>query len=119
MYGMCCVVYTTGLWLLLASYLELPVSTTHSTVGGVVGMAVAYGGADCVVWSASDDAFPFVGGVLAIVVSWVLSPAGSGLLSALLFLGVRAWVLKSEEPYARSLGIYPALVIVTVSVNRE
>lgn len=51
MYGLMCVVYTTALWLLLASYLELPVSTTHSTVGGVIGMAVAYGGGmDCIIW---------------------------------------------------------------------
>lgn len=34
MYGMLCVIAATGLWLILASYLELPVSTTHSVIGG-------------------------------------------------------------------------------------
>ena len=33
MYGMLCVIAATGIWLLLASYLELPVSTTHSVIG--------------------------------------------------------------------------------------
>ena len=36
-YGMLCVISATGLWLLLASYLELPVSTTHSVIGGDAG----------------------------------------------------------------------------------
>ena len=60
MYGNMCVVYTTGIWLLLASYLELPVSTTHSTIGGIVGMAMTYRGADCVVWYEEAEKFPFV-----------------------------------------------------------
>ena len=60
MYGNMCVVYTTGLWLLLASFFELPVSTTHSTIGGIVGMAMTYRGADCVVWYEEADLFPYL-----------------------------------------------------------
>ena len=60
MYGNMCVVYTTGIWLLLASYLELPVSTTHSTIGGIVGMAMTYRGPSCVVWHEDTDVFPFL-----------------------------------------------------------
>ena len=60
MYGNMCVVYTTGIWLLLASFLELPVSTTHSTIGGIVGMAMTYRGPDCVVWYEEADMFPYL-----------------------------------------------------------
>ncbi|CAN0423905.1 unnamed protein product [Ectocarpus sp. 12 AP-2014] len=60
MYGNMCVVYTTGIWLLLASFFELPVSTTHSTIGGIVGMAMTYRGADCVVWYEEADLFPYL-----------------------------------------------------------
>ena len=60
MYGNMCVVYTTGIWLLLASFFELPVSTTHSTIGGIVGMAMTYRGADCVVWYEEADMFPYL-----------------------------------------------------------
>ncbi|CAN0494017.1 unnamed protein product, partial [Scytosiphon promiscuus] len=60
MYGNMCVVYTTGIWLLLASFLELPVSTTHSTIGGIVGMAMTYRGPGCVVWYEEADLFPYL-----------------------------------------------------------
>ncbi|CAM9680133.1 unnamed protein product, partial [Sphacelaria rigidula] len=117
MYGMMCVVYTTGLWLLLASWLELPVSTTHSTVGGIVGMAMAYRGADCVLWHEDTNTFPFVGGISSIVASWALSPVFSGCFSVALFLFVRTFVLRSENSYNRSYYVFPLLVVATVAVN--
>lgn len=119
MYGMMCVVYTTGMWLLLASWLELPVSTTHSTVGGIVGMAMAYRGADCVNWYEKSDTFPYLTGISAIVASWVLSPVFSGILSVFLFGTVRTLVLRSEEAYRRSFWVYPVLVMATIAVNGE
>ena len=40
MYGMMCVLLAVGLWLVAATKLGFPVSTTHSTVGAVVGMSM-------------------------------------------------------------------------------
>ena len=45
-YGMLCAMLATGIWLLLATYLELPVSTTHSITGAVIGMSCVAGGFD-------------------------------------------------------------------------
>eukprot|EP00752_Nemacystus_decipiens_P014274 g12695.t1 len=117
MYGNMCVVYTTGVWLLLASFLELPVSTTHSTIGGIVGMAMTYRGADCVVWYEEADLFPYLKGVSAIVASWVLSPVLSGFIAVALFLFVRTFVLRSENSAKRAIWIFPFLVTATISVN--
>ncbi|CAM9475775.1 unnamed protein product, partial [Hapterophycus canaliculatus] len=70
MYGSMCIMYTTGMWLVLASYLELPVSTAHSSMGAVIGMVVAYdGGKNCIVWFEETDTFPFCRGICAILVS--------------------------------------------------
>lgn len=117
MYGMCCVVYTTALWLLIASYLEMPVSTTHSTVGAIIGMTMAFRGADCVNWNEENNVFPYIGGVSAIVVAWVISPVLSGIISVLLFTSVRQLVLRSFYAYERAFYVYWTLVAVTISVN--
>ncbi|CAM9130707.1 unnamed protein product [Pylaiella littoralis] len=117
MYGNMCVVYTTGIWLLLASYLELPVSTTHSTIGGIVGMAMTYRGPGCVVWYEEADLFPYLEGVSAIVASWVLSPILSGIIAVALFVIVRTFVLRSEHSLSRSMKVFPVLVMVTIAVN--
>lgn len=58
------------IWVMIATYVELPVSTTHSMVGGVIGFALAYGGADAVIWSAPRPDFPYVSGVVPIIISW-------------------------------------------------
>ena len=50
-YGMTCVIISVAIWLILASYFELPVSTTHSCVGGVIGMALMTRGSRCVIWN--------------------------------------------------------------------
>eukprot|EP01043_Picozoa_sp_COSAG02_P040162 COSAG02_NODE_3228_length_7136_cov_10.599631_7_plen_100_part_00 len=74
------VIFCTGVWLILATYYELPVSTTHSCVGGVIGIAVMAKGWGAVHWS----------GVANIVASWVVSPILTGLLGAALFFFVRS-----------------------------
>ncbi|CAN0397138.1 unnamed protein product [Pylaiella littoralis] len=117
MYGNMCVVYTTGLWLLLASYLELPVSTTHSTIGGIVGFAMTYRGADCVVWYEEADLFPYLEGVSAIVASWALSPIFSGIIAVCLFLFVRTFVLRCPNSHKRAIIVFPFLVLATIAVN--
>jgi sodium-dependent phosphate transporter len=33
MYGMLCALIAAGTWLIIATYLETPVSTTHSIIG--------------------------------------------------------------------------------------
>ncbi|CAB1100651.1 unnamed protein product [Ectocarpus sp. CCAP 1310/34] len=117
MYGNMCVVYTTGIWLLLASYFELPVSTTHSTIGGIVGMAMTYRGADCVVWYEEADLFPYLKGISAIVASWVLSPVLSAVIAVALFLFMRTFVLRSPDSHQRAIVVFPFLVTATIAVN--
>ena len=36
MYGMFCALCAAGVWLIVATYLEMPVSTTHSIIGCVL-----------------------------------------------------------------------------------
>ena len=106
---MLCVILSTGLWLAVATYYELPVSTTHSCVGGVIGIAVAAKGFGAVHWG-----YP---GVLKIAASWVVSPIVSGLLGAALFLFVRGSVLRQDAPLVKALALFPVLVWFTAFLN--
>ena len=60
MYGCMWVVLSVGAWLFLASYWEMPVSTTHSCVGGMIGMTWSLKGYQCIKWYVPSDNFPWI-----------------------------------------------------------
>ena len=118
MYGCMWVVLSVGLWLFLASFLEMPVSTTHSCVGGMIGMAWALGGSNCVIWYAPLSTFPYIGGVGGIVLSWFFSPILSAIIASSLFYGMRLVILRNDyENSARIYILYPVLVGTTITMN--
>jgi len=117
MYGCMWVVICVGGWLFIATYYEMPVSTTHSCVGGMIGMTIALAGTDCVIWYKQVDTFPYIGGVMGIVMSWIISPVFSGILSSLLFALVRSQVLRYNYESKRLNYVYPLLVGGTLTIN--
>ena len=117
MYGCMWVILSVGLWLFLASYYEMPVSTTHSCVGGMIGMALVLGGKDCVIWYKETDTFPYVGGVSGIVTSWFISPVFSGIISYIVFGLTRCLVLRHDFKTNRINILYPVLIGSTVTIN--
>jgi len=116
MYGNLAALTATGFWLLFASYMELPVSTTHSIIGGIVGFAITVD-TDAIVWSESSDDFPYFKGISAVVASWFISPILSGILALILFFFVRLLVLRSSDSYSRAFIFFPILVFLTVFIN--
>jgi len=119
MYGNLCVVTIVGFWLLVASWAEMPVSTTHSCVGGMIGMTIVLKGADCVVWSKpTDSANLYIPkGVIGIVLSWVFSPVLSGIFAVILFTVTRKVVLRSAASFDRAIKFYPVLVWIMIWIN--
>lgn len=116
-YGMLCALTAAAVWLLFATYFELPVSTTHSIVGGVMGFALVYGGAGAVVWNKRINDFPFVSGVLSIVISWFASPLIAGLIAFTLFFIMRLAVLRTKDSVSRAIWCLPILLCITIFVN--
>lgn len=96
-----------AIWLLIASALRLPVSTTHSMVGAVVGGSLAATGSSGV----NGTQIGFV------VLSWVVSPIASGIISGLLFLFVRHIILRSKHPLKRGYWLLPIIYGVTMFIN--
>ena len=117
MYGCMWVVFSVGLWLFLASFLEMPVSTTHSCVGGMIGMAWALGGSQCVIWYAPLNTFPYVGGVFGIILSWIFSPVLSAIIASGLYYFIRGIVLRHPYKSYRIYILYPVLVGSTTTLN--
>jgi len=87
-FGMIASLLAAGFWLLIASYLGWPVSTTHSIVGAIVGFTVVAAGIDAITWSK----------VGAIVGSWVITPLIAGIISFFIFNSAQKLIFDTEKP---------------------
>ncbi|NRA54966.1 MAG: inorganic phosphate transporter [Gammaproteobacteria bacterium] len=96
-YGMIASLLAAGIWLLLASYLGWPVSTTHSIVGAIVGFAAVGVSADAVTWSK-------VGGIVG---SWLITPLISGIFAYLIFMSAQKLIFNTSDPLANARRYVP------------
>ncbi|QQX79485.1 inorganic phosphate transporter [Shewanella sp. KX20019] len=87
-YGMIASLLAAGIWLIAASALGWPVSTTHSIIGAIVGFAAVGVSADAVEWGK-------VGGIVG---SWVVTPAISGFIAFMIFQSVQKLIFNTENP---------------------
>lgn len=117
LYGCMWVCLSVGIWLFLASKYEMPVSTTHSCIGGMIGMVFALKGPQCVIWYKPTDSFPFIGGVSGIVLSWIISPLFSCMFSSIMFSFLRGFYLRQSKSFEKSVFVFPIIVGLTVTLN--
>lgn len=112
MYGMLCVLVSVTSWLFAASRLGMPVSTTHSTIGAIIGMSMVAKGSDSIVWgSETSDEFPYLTGVSKIVASWVVSA-----MSAMSMFQVLRMTRVSQS-YRRALFMFPVVTGMAMFIN--
>ncbi len=102
-YGMLSALLAAGIWLVAATRMGWPVSTTHSIVGAIVGFAVVGIGGDSVKWSK----------IGIIVATWVISPVMAGIISFLIFRSVQRLILDTKEPIANSRKYAPFYAFAT------
>jgi sodium-dependent phosphate transporter len=117
MYGMLTALAGSTTWLFTASYLGLPVSTTHSIVGGIMGFSLVYKGAEGVIWTKPISEFPYTSGFVPIVVSWITSPLISGVISAIFYLSLKYLVLKPNRSAERVVYLLPPLISLTIFIE--
>ncbi len=96
-YGMMSALLAAGIWLLIASMLGWPVSTTHTIVGAIVGFAIVGISFDAVKWVK----------VGSIVASWVVSPLIAGTISYMLFRSVQRLILNTKHPFENAKKYIP------------
>ena len=91
-FGMLSALLAAGTWLMIASFMGWPVSTTHSIVGAIVGFAAVGVSTDAVNWTK----------VSTIVASWVVSPVIAGTISFAIFRSVQHLILIQDDPFSKA-----------------
>jgi solute carrier family 20 (sodium-dependent phosphate transporter) len=117
MLGMMCSNLAAGIWLQIATYLKLPVSTTHSIIGAIIGFSLIYDGKDSVTWGFKEAGEGKMEGFFKIMMSWFISPVAAGLICLFLYSIFKNGVLKSPNSYERTLKIFPLLTFITFFMN--
>jgi len=117
MYGMLTALFVAGVWILVATYYLLPVSTTHSIIGAIMGFSIVVGGGWGVQWNTQQGSFPYSKGLLPVVLSWFFSPVIGGSLGAIIFLLNRTFILRSKHSMNRALWSIPVLIFITFFIN--
>ncbi|MFO7687741.1 MAG: anion permease [Desulfobacterales bacterium] len=95
-----------ALWVSFATWRSLPVSTTHSIVGAMIGFGIMAGGFSVIQW----------GKLGAVVLSWVVSPVFSMVIGYVTFKVIVGLILSRKDPFARALRLSPGFIGLAVFV---
>lgn len=93
-----------ALWLNIATMIGVPVSTTHSIVGGVLGAGIAAAGWDIADWAVMGK----------IAASWVISPVLGGLIAAIFLYLIKRTITYREDKLAAAKKVLPFLIALMV-----
>lgn len=96
----------SALWVSFATWKSLPVSTTHSIVGAMIGFGIMAGGFSVIKW----------GNLGAVVMSWIISPFFSMIIAFIMFKIIVKVILSNWDPYARALKFSPVFIGLAVFV---
>jgi len=95
-----------SLWVNFATWKSLPVSTTHSIVGAMIGFGIVAGGFSVINWMK----------LAAVVMSWVISPLFSLVISYFLFKIILRLILSKKNAFIWSLKLSPFFIGSTVFI---
>ncbi len=108
-FGFIAAMMAAATWLTIATRMGLPVSTTHSIIGGILGVGL--------VLEVDHNASYINWGVVGkVVMSWVASPLMGGLLAFFSYWIIKKTILDAENPEKRSLWLAPILAFPTFFV---
>jgi PiT family inorganic phosphate transporter len=107
MLGMFAALLASGIWVHLATVFGMPVSTTHSIVGAVVGFGILTVGIGAISW----------GKIITIAISWVVSPVSGAIIAGGIYYLIREKVLRADAPESVALRWAPFLIgVVLVTI---
>ncbi len=97
---------SAALWVSFATWKSLPVSTTHSIVGAMVGFGIMAGGFSVIKW----------GKLAAVVLSWVISPVFSLVIAFVMFKLIIKIILSKKDSFAWALKLSPFFIGIAVFI---
>ncbi len=100
MLGALSALLAAALWVSFATWKSLPVSTTHSIVGAMIGFGVMAGGLSVIQWAKLG----------AVVLSWVISPLFSMIIAFVLFKIIVKLIMAKTGAFDRSLKLSPVFI---------
>jgi PiT family inorganic phosphate transporter len=103
LFGFISSLLAAAIWVTLSTWKEMPISTTHSIIGAMMGFGLIAGGFSLVNWVK-------VGSVAA---SWVLSPLVGCVLAFIVFKIIIKLIFAKENPVESAKIIGPFLIGVT------
>ena len=106
--AMTCAEIGSATWLMLATSLGFPVSTTQTIVGALVG--VGFGSQADIAWSWDE------GGVSTVAASWGIAPAVAACFAALLFATLKFGVLERRDSFKWGMRLIPFYLAFTGAI---
>lgn len=97
--GMVCAVVSSSIYLTFATRFGLPVSTTHSIMGAVIGMGIAAAGTGAIDWS--------IKGVSSVFLAWICAPGIAGIFASVIFLVTKYSVMLRSDPVKKAFYAIP------------
>ncbi|KAL3784666.1 hypothetical protein ACHAW5_009571 [Stephanodiscus triporus] len=107
MFGMFTSLFTAVIWLFIATFFGLPVSTTHDVVGCIMGFSIAAKGFSSINWNVAVKIF----------ISWFASPLVAGTVAGIFFWLVKRFVMKAEDPFQRAYYTFPIVLTIGIGVD--
>jgi phosphate/sulfate permease len=104
------ILISTAVWLILSSALGLPISSTHSTIGGIMGLGMLLGGAGGVNW----------GTILEMSFWWLLSPVVGFVVTYVVVKALNKYKLKflnGFQDYERSESIFTYIIFIVICIT--
>lgn len=93
-------IVTATVMLLIATHFALPVSTTHTIVGCIMGFSICAKGFDSINWEIGKQIF----------ISWIASPGIAGVLGFLFFGFIKVFILSHENAFLRTYYLFPFIL---------
>lgn len=93
-----------SIFVTLATWKEMPISTTHAIVGALVGFGLVAGGETCINWGKLGE----------VAASWILSPVFGCILAFIVFKIIVKLIFSRENPVEAAKIVGPGIIGVTV-----